>query len=40
VTNYCDENAHDDFLKNQKEAMAKLDAYVKKMITDKIAEKK
>ena len=29
VTNYCDENAHDDFLKNQKEAMAKLDAYVK-----------
>jgi nucleoside phosphorylase len=40
VTNYCDENAHDDFLKNQKEAMAKLDAYVKKMIADKIAEKK
>ncbi len=29
VTNYCDENAHDDFLKNQKEGMAKLDAYVK-----------
>ena len=31
VTNYCDENAHDDFLKNQKEAMKKLDAYVKNM---------
>ncbi len=29
VTNYCDENAHKDFLKNQKEAMKKLDAYVK-----------
>jgi nucleoside phosphorylase len=29
VTNYCDENAHDDFLKNQKEAMKKLDAFVK-----------
>ena len=29
VTNYCDENAHDDFLKNQKEAMAKLTEYVK-----------
>jgi nucleoside phosphorylase len=31
VTNYCDENAHDDFLKNQKEGMAKLDTYVKNM---------
>jgi len=30
VTNYCDENAHEDFLKNQKEAMAKLSAYIKK----------
>jgi nucleoside phosphorylase len=29
VTNHCDENAHDDFLKNQKEAMAKLNVYVK-----------
>jgi nucleoside phosphorylase len=29
VTNYCNENAHDDFLKNQKEAMKKLDAFVK-----------
>ena len=29
VTNYCDENAHEDFLKNQKEAMEQLDAYVK-----------
>ena len=30
VTNYCDENAHEDFLKNQKEAMNKLSAYIKK----------
>ena len=30
VTNYCDENAHDDFLKNQKEAMEKLTEYIKK----------
>ena len=30
VTNYCDENAHKDFLKNQKEAMEKLSAYIKK----------
>jgi nucleoside phosphorylase len=29
VTNYCDENAHEDFEKNQKEAMKRLDAYVK-----------
>jgi nucleoside phosphorylase len=29
VTIYCDENAHNDFLKNQKEAMKKLDAFVK-----------
>ena len=29
VTNYCDENAHKDFLKNQKEAMAKLTKYIK-----------
>ena len=29
VTNHCDENAHNDFLKNQKEAMKKLDVYVK-----------
>ncbi len=29
VTNYCDENAHEDFKKNQKEAMKRLDAYVK-----------
>jgi len=29
VTNYCDENAHEDFLKNHKEAMAKLTAYIK-----------
>ena len=40
VTNYCDENAHDDFLKNQKEAMAKLDVYVKDMIKDQMAAKK
>ena len=31
VTNYCDKNAHEDFLKNQKEAMEKLDVYVKNM---------
>jgi len=30
VTNYCDENAHEDFLKNQKEAMAKLAEYIKR----------
>ena len=30
ITNYCDENAHEDFLKNQKEAMDKLTAYIKK----------
>jgi nucleoside phosphorylase len=30
VTNYCDENAHEDFLKNKKEAMDKLSAYIKK----------
>ena len=29
VTNYCDTNAHKDFLKNQKEAMMKLTAYMK-----------
>lgn len=29
VTNYCDENAHEDFVKNQKEAMEKLTAYIK-----------
>jgi len=29
VTNYCDENAHEDFLKNQKEAMDKLSAYMR-----------
>ena len=40
VTNYCDENAHNDFLKNQKEGMAKLDAYVKEMIADQMAAKK
>ena len=30
VTNYCDTNAHEDFLKNQKEAMAKLTEYIKR----------
>jgi len=35
VTNYCDENAHDDFLKNQKEAMKKLDVYVKNKAKEK-----
>jgi len=35
VTNYCDENAHEDFLKNQKEAMAKLTKYVKEKLLSK-----
>jgi len=30
ITNYCDENAHEDFLKNQKEAMEKLAAFIEK----------
>ncbi len=30
VTNYCDKNAHEDFLKNQKEAMIKLTDYIKR----------
>jgi len=34
VTNYCDDNAHEDFLKNQKEAMKRLDEYVKKKVKD------
>lgn len=29
VTNYCNENAHEDFLKNHKEAMIKLTEYIK-----------
>ncbi len=29
VTNYCDENAHKDFMANQKEAMNKLTEYMK-----------
>ena len=29
VTNYCDENAHSDFVKNQKEAMLRLTKYIK-----------
>ncbi len=29
VTNYCDENAHEDFKKNHAEAMKRLTAYVK-----------
>ncbi|WP_295420184.1 purine-nucleoside phosphorylase [Sulfurovum sp.] len=37
VTNYCNENAHRDFLKNHKEAMEKLDIYVKKMIKEQMA---
>lgn len=32
VTNYCDENAHKDFMKNQKEAMAKLSEYTKERV--------
>ena len=29
VTNYCNENAHEDFLKNHKEAMLKLTKHIK-----------
>ena len=29
VTNYCDENAHKDFMKNHKEAMLRLTKYMK-----------
>jgi nucleoside phosphorylase len=29
VTNYCDENAHNDFVENHKEAMEKLTQYIK-----------
>ena len=29
VTNYCDKNAHKDFLKNHKEAMQTLSAYIR-----------
>ena len=32
VTNYCDENAHKDFMKNHKEAMNKLTEYINKSI--------
>ncbi len=32
VTNYCDSNAHQDFLKNHKEAMARLAEYIKKRV--------
>ena len=28
ITNYCDENAHKDFLTNRVEAMAKLESYI------------
>jgi len=32
VTNYCNENAHKDFMKNRAEAMQKLEEYVKNRI--------
>ena len=32
VTNYCNKNAHKDFIANHKEAMSKLTEYVKKRI--------
>jgi len=32
VTNYCDENAHRDFMQNHKEAMERLTAYVTEQI--------
>ncbi len=31
ITNYCDENAHKDFVKNHKTALEKLSLYVKKV---------
>lgn len=34
VTNYCDENAHEDFLKNQKEAMRRLTEYINNKSTE------
>ena len=34
VTNYCDENAHADFLKNHEEAKELLSEHVKKRITE------
>ncbi|MEA1954781.1 MAG: purine-nucleoside phosphorylase [Campylobacterota bacterium] len=35
VTNYCDENAHKDFLKNQKEAMIKLTEHINEKLFSK-----
>ena len=35
VTNRCDDNAHDDFLKNHKKAIAKLDVYIREKILKK-----
>ncbi len=32
VTNYCNSNAHQDFITNHKEAMARLSAYIKEPI--------
>lgn len=37
VTNYCDENAHEDFLKNHKECISKLDKYIRETILPKLA---
>ena len=34
VTNYCNENAHRDFLKNRKEAMEKLTEYMKRRMAE------
>ena len=35
VTNYCNANAHKDFMTNHKEAMARLTAYIKEPINKK-----
>lgn len=40
VTNYCDEDAHEEFLKNHKESMEKLDKYVRKNILSRFQPKK
>ena len=37
VTNYCNENAHADFLKNHEAAKAKLTAYVQQRIQEELA---
>jgi len=35
ITNYCDNLAHNDFLKNHKEAKAKLTLYIEKQVSNR-----